>query len=277
MVNAKRLSSVVDFQSLVLSHESHQTITPGLWERFVGILRSADTKEWERDKKQSDVSLKADVHFISYPKSGRSWVRYILRNLDADNGIAFHHDGFEFNDGSRPAHSFEIETRIALYSGKRIVYLRRDPRDVMVSLFFQVTGRFQTKFRYRGSISDFIRDPYFGAAPLCRFSLIWNKIAGELPVFPLSYEGMQADTFGQTQRLLAYLGINRPPESVERAVAAASIDNMREIERSGKFSEPWLRLRDGHPKVREGKVGGYRSALSPTDIAYLDHTFRELL
>ena len=217
------------------------------------------------------------VHFISYPKSGRSWVRYILHNLDAEKGIAFHHDGFEFNDGTRPAHDYDIEVRKARYGGNKIVYLHRDPRDVLVSLYFQITGRFKTKFRYRGSIADFIRDPYFGAEPLRRFSLVWRTVAAELPVFTTSYEEMSADTFGQTMRLLDSLEIARTPEQVLRAIEAASLDNMREVERSDSFSEPWLRLLNGHPKVREGKVGGHREALTQPDIDYLNHVFEEVL
>ena len=34
--------------------------------------------------------------FVSYPKSGRTWIRYILTQLGLDPHIQFHHDRFEF-------------------------------------------------------------------------------------------------------------------------------------------------------------------------------------
>ena len=76
----------------------------------------------------------------------------------------FHHDGFEFNDGAKPPHDFNQANRLSTYAKiDRLVYLERDPRDVMVSLYFQVTKRFKDFFRYEEDISTFIRDDYFGA------------------------------------------------------------------------------------------------------------------
>ena len=129
--------------------------------------------------------------FISYPKSGRSWIRYALSLLGIHNEITFHHDKFEFNDGSLPAHDFSYETRIQKYAGvDRIVYLSRDPRDVMVSLYHQVTGRFKDFFNYEGTISEFIRDDYFGARNLRAFQDMWRSLAEEIPVLLITYESV---------------------------------------------------------------------------------------
>ena len=48
---------------------------------------------------------------------------------------------------------------------------------------------------------------------------------------------------------------------------------MQQVERSGAFPEPWLRPRNGAPKVRRGRVGGYLEVLSDCDIAYLEAIF----
>src|SRR5258705_10176687 len=101
--------------------------------------------------------------FVSYPKSGRTWIRYVLSLLGVADQIRFHHDTFEFNNPAKPAPNLDFEERFQRYrSVEKIVYLYRDPRDVMVSLYFQVTGRFKDFFGYEGTISDFIRDEYFG-------------------------------------------------------------------------------------------------------------------
>ncbi len=89
--------------------------------------------------------------FVSFPKSGRTWIRFILSQLDCDRLILFHHDHFEFNDGSKPPHSFSVVSRLEQYAeSEKLVYLDRDPRDVMVSLYYQITGRFLDFFEYRG-------------------------------------------------------------------------------------------------------------------------------
>src|ERR1700704_240791 len=116
-------------------------------------------------------------HFVSYPKSGRSWIRYILAQLDLDRHIQFHHDQFEFNDGTRPQHDFDLARRLRDYAPvEKLVYLQRDPRDVMVSLYFQVTGRFRDLFGYEGNLSEFIWDDYFGAQILRQFRGMWLEI-----------------------------------------------------------------------------------------------------
>src|SRR5215471_14103917 len=113
--------------------------------------------------------------FVSFPKSGRTWIRYILTQLGCASLIHFHHDTFEFNDATKPAPNFNLDDRLRHYAQvDRVVYLERDPRDVMVSLYFQVTGRFRDFFEYSGDLSQFIRDDYFGASMLKAFRDIWG-------------------------------------------------------------------------------------------------------
>ena len=213
-------------------------------------------------------------HFISYPKSGRSWVRFALTLLGHGYEIAFHHDGFEFNDGSLPAHNFDIAARRLQYAPPcRPVYLARDPRDIIVSLYHQVTGRFRDFFDYRGDISAFIRDDYFGAHNLHRFQQLWEQLCNEGLALKITYEECHADFEAVLQRVLDYYGFECSADAVCEAARISSFENMQQVEQSGVFPEPWLRPRNGAPKVRMGKVGGFREVLCERDIAYLDAVF----
>ena len=215
-----------------------------------------------------------NCHFISYPKSGRSWVRFALTMLGHGNEIMFHHDGFEFNDGSLPAHNFDIGMRRLQYAAPcRPVYLTRDPRDIMVSLFHQVTGRFQDFFNYRGDISAFIRDDYFGAHNLHRFQQMWEQLCEEGIALKISYVDCHTDFESVLRKLLEYYDLESTDGEIRSAAEFSSFDNMRQLEQSGEFPEPWLRPRNGAPKVRRGKVGGYREVLGADDIAWLDAVF----
>lgn len=212
--------------------------------------------------------------FVSFPKSGRTWLRYLLGQLGVDREIAFHHDRFEFNDGAKPAHDFDLAARLAHYRNvDRLVYLERDPRDVMVSLYHQVTGRFREFFGYEGSLSEFIRDDYFGAANLDRFRRMWHAIAGELGFPIVRYEDCHADPAAVVRTIVGYYGFDVDDAAIARAVEASSFERMKAVEAADTFPEPWLRPKSGFPKVREGKVGGFRGVLSREDIAYLDAIF----
>jgi hypothetical protein len=212
--------------------------------------------------------------FVSYPKSGRTWLRYALVELGLESQIRFHHDGFEFNDGRRPPLDFDFEARLRrVQTFDRTVYLTRDPRDVLVSLYHQVTGRFRDFFDYSGSISDFIRDPYFGAEPLIKFRRQWEELARRGLALEVSYEECHRDFPAVLARLVSHYRFDVPQSAVVAAAERASFTNMRRLERSGVFKEPWLRERNGAPKVRRGVVGAHRDELCPVDRDYLDDRF----
>jgi hypothetical protein len=66
--------------------------------------------------------------FISYPTSGRTWIRFMLSHLNCDRLILFHHDCFQFSDGSKAPHSFDIVGRLERYGeSEKLAYLERDP------------------------------------------------------------------------------------------------------------------------------------------------------
>jgi hypothetical protein len=212
--------------------------------------------------------------FVSYPKSGRTWLRYMLAHAGCDRQVGFHHDGFEFNDGARPPHDFDLAGRLARFTAdQKVVYLERDPRDVMVSLYHQVTGRFQDFFDYRGSLAEFIRDGYFGAGNLARFRAMWAGIVQARGFLRVSYEECHADPLALLQRIVAYYGFEVGEERLRAAVEAGAFERMRELELSMAYPGKWLRPRNGATKVRKGKVHGFRDELSAPDIAWLDGVF----
>lgn len=211
---------------------------------------------------------------ISFPKSGRSWLRYGL-HLAGNGGISFHHDGFEYNHGSRPPLNFDPAQRLAAYSGlDGIVYLERDPRDTIVSLFHQITGRFRNIFDYRGSLSDFVRDPYFGIANVLRFQSMWHDLSLRLPVLIIRYEDMAQDYAAVLLRVSDHLGLGLSAEACASLSEMATFQRMQAVESSLRFPEPWLRPRLGSPKVRQGKVGAYRDVLSQDDMTFIKDEMR---
>jgi hypothetical protein len=212
--------------------------------------------------------------FISYPKSGRSRLRFGLHHLGLAEQVRFHHDGFEFNAAAKPPHDFSIQKRLnRLAKIDRVVFLKRDPRDVMVSLFHQVTGRFQDFFHYSGDISAFIRDPYFGAAVLKQFFDMWEAISHEREILIVTYEECAEDAVAIFEKVTRYYGFDTPVEACREAVEASTLEKMKKIEESGEFSQPWLRKRHGFGKVRRGKVGGYADSLPVEDIEFLNTCF----
>ena len=215
-------------------------------------------------------------HFVSYPKSGRTWVRFMLFQLGKEKDVQFHHDQFEFNDSARPSHNFDLAERIDRYSRvDRLIYLERDPRDVMVSLYHQVTGRFRDFFAYRGSLSDFIRDEYFGAENLLRFQQMWAIIARENNFMKISYEDLHRNSEAALRKTVDYYSFDTNGDKIAVAARQAAFDSMQAIEQSNAFTEPWLQTRNGFFKVRIGKTGNYVAELSADDVQFLNAVFAD--
>ncbi|HEY5412834.1 MAG TPA: sulfotransferase domain-containing protein [Caulobacteraceae bacterium] len=214
---------------------------------------------------------------ISFPKSGRSWVRYALHTLGVERDIRFHHDGFEYNDATRPPLDFDLAARRARYEGQGpIVYLSRDPRDLMVSFYHQITGRFADLFGYEVELQEFLRDPYFGAAQLLRFQAQWAGLCNEGIALHVRYEALHEDFAREFGRLARALGYGFSDAELAVAASAANIENMRAVEVSGEFSGKWLRLRNNSPKVRRGRVGAHVGVLSPSDLQWLEDLVQAL-
>lgn len=212
--------------------------------------------------------------FISFPKSGRTWIRYILVQLGIEQDIFFHHDHFEFNDGDLPEHNFDLDMRLKKYRNvDKIVYLQRDPRDVMVSLFFQVTGRFKEFFLFDENVSAFIRHEYFGADVLHKFRLMWHEISNLPNVLVVNYEDCHEDMTSVIKKIVSFYEYDISDQKIAEAVHNSSIDKMRRVEKEGGFSKPWLLPKNGSFKVRKGKRGGYKEELKGEDVLYLNGVF----
>lgn len=164
--------------------------------------------------------------------------------------------------------------RLALpdsWRGKKIIFLHRDPRDVLVSIWFHECRR---QGVIRGALSDFMADPRYGLEQIIQANLAWKGIADASPAgLVLSYEDLQRDTAGELQRVVRFLrGRSSPERGIEEAVAAGRFDRMREAEISGigaRLYGPALEPADPADedsfKTRRGKIGAWKDYFAAGD------------
>jgi hypothetical protein len=257
-------------------------------------------KTWNLTKRARQFS-EADAIITSVPKSGRTWLRVFLYSFFAalegrpfslrpkefagprTPRLVFTHDLWahltapRLWDRLRGRHLIPPRERQA----KPILLLSRDPRDVVVSLFFELTRRNRRR-SFHGELSEMIRDPKFGVETIVGIMNSWMTEWGDRSNFKLvRYEDCRFNPDKSFRDVLSFLGFDQIDESIfARSLEFSSFDNMKKMEatrqvRSSKLTPGDITDPDSF-KVRRGKVGGYKEYLGPKDIAHLDKAISRL-
>lgn len=235
----------------------------------------------------------ADVIVVSFPKSGRTWLRVLLGKIIserygkeftieleelADENVPFiymtHDEANKPNKPNKPLRFNKNE-----YRNKKVLFLVRDPRDVVISYYFQQTKRIKSSVTM--DVSSFIRDPRYGVNRIIGLMNIWaenRRIPKDFLV--VKYEDLHRDPVGELQKIMQFVGLKDVEEELLReAVSFASFENMRQMERNNALQNKRLKTKDsGDPeayKVRKGKIGGYVDYLSEADVDYLNNRVKE--
>lgn len=242
----------------------------------------------------------SDALILSVGKSGRTWLRVLLNKY-----LSLHYDvPFELGDLRKfnkkvPSLLFSHELWLhfsdaswiqqilgkyivpdTILFDKKVILLSRDPRDVVVSLYYQKTRR--SKRKISCPMNEFIRHKRYGIRTVVNVMNIWHRRLKNHPqCLLIRYEDMKQDALGELVRLLTFLGIeNIHIDSAREAVAFADFDNMKRMELKGEFHSPVLMPSDPSDpdsfKVREGKVGGYIRHFRESDSQYLDDAVKML-
>jgi hypothetical protein len=232
-----------------------------------------------------------DTFLVCYPKSGSNWVRFLIANLvhpqepvtllGAERIIPFVEatSKREFAQMPRPRVIKSHYPFNHLY--KRVIYVVRDPRDVVVSQYF-----YHLKRRY---IDDgYSMDQFtsrFMAGEVCSYGSWGEHVASWLgarrtdPNFLLvRYEDLLRQTGLELARIAKLLWLEPSPEQLTIAVELSSADRMRKLEKvEGEAWHPTRGSRRDISFIRAAKEGQWRSALKEASIAKIEAAWGDLI
>ncbi|HEY2989809.1 MAG TPA: sulfotransferase domain-containing protein [Candidatus Binatia bacterium] len=257
-------------------------------------------KVWRRNwTSEARRYASADAIVVSIPKSGRTWFRvflhayfcalekreFTLRARELFKGnvprFLFTHDLWAHLTGPRVGDRITGRQLIPAPAirQKRILLLSRDPRDVVVSLFFQHSRRTR---RYGGDLHEMIHHSRFRISRMVDIMNTWMVEWGGGGNFKLiRYEDCRRYPEAVFRELLTFFGcreIDAGPFA--HAVEFSRFENMRAMEAAGKAKKKTLLPGDAADpdsyKVRRGRVGGFKDYLSPEDVAYLERALERL-
>lgn len=201
------------------------------------------------------------VWIASYPKSGNTWVRFLIANLllkKVETSQQVMQQVPDIHDGISGAHMFGkrttlIKTHWKFWTGIPLredtigaIYLIRDPVDVMESnqnYALQRSGnlRRQATAEEVAKLADRLAEDYISHGGHPRFSQFgigsweehvrsWTFAGIDFPRLVLKYEDLKADPAAGLARICRFLDLKRSDEQIGTAVANASQEAMRRLE-----------------------------------------------
>ena len=216
-----------------------------------------------------ETSYPDDVFLVSYPKSGNTWLRFLLGNYITGNKCDFTTAHLIIPDiHYNPKHCSEIQRPRLIKSHmpyvpeyRRVVYLVRDGRDVAVSYYFHSMK--YSLMKKDSSFEEFL--DHFNRGAVDDFGLWVAHVHSWLDHGPkdfllVRYEDLKADPESLLIRILEFAGVPADHDTALRAIEASRFEKMRDLEK--KQHHQFDRLSNSDPAisfVRKGEVGDYQN------------------
>lgn len=241
------------------------------------------------------VAEDGDVFVVSYPKSGTTWLQYIVHLLirgqalgpDESLSAAFPHleevGAAAFDSLPRPR---LIKTHLARamtpYSEAcRYLVIVRNPFDCAVSFFHHTRG-FPRHYDFAdGSFAEFFESFIAGEVDFGDYFehlVSWLAEADRDNVLLLTYEGLTIDPASGIRRIAQFLG-TRALASVSTDAALARVVDETSLTSMRRDQQRWSSARPAWAPafVRRGGVGDWRSLFTPRQARALLAKFERRL
>jgi len=207
-----------------------------------------------------------DVFIVSYPKSGNTWVRFLLANLLAPTEtISFRNIENYVPDiyksaatlGRRTGRRY-IKSHHPCYDlYPKFIYIYRDGRDSLVSYYHYATG----KKVFAGTFADFLFSSF-----ATKFSS-WSEhvsdacdFATKYPdrILVLQYERLLENPSPGANSISTFLELGCDHQALARAVKATSFDRLKAMEENSGAENPAKPV----TFFRSGRSGQWREYFS---------------
>ena len=265
--------------------------------QLLRIVPGSRALRLKRDLRDAAWLSEADAVIVSYPKSGRTFVRAMLarlyqRRFGIDERALLEFSMLRKAERHVPRLLFthagdtmrgpdEIALEHSGYAHAKIVLIARHPGDIAVSRYHHLKHRSRDRSRRQLAaqpLETFVWDRHGGIPSTVAFL---NQVAALPGVTILRYEDFLSDPEQALRNLAKAIGLEAGEEDIADAARFGSLANLKQREREGYFTSSRLRpAKEGDArsgKVRSGTSGGYRAQLGKAAAARIDAYVREHL
>ncbi|MBA3913628.1 MAG: sulfotransferase domain-containing protein [Acidobacteriales bacterium] len=246
-----------------IRHKASKTLLRGpiIWARHCGIDRN-------------------DVMVASYPRSGNTWLRFLLTRIltgksagfDSVNNviaeIGIHHEALKLLPGDGRL----IKTH-ELYrpTYKRAIYLVRDVRDVLLSQYSRENELGLVWWSdFDGYIDAFLQGTINGFGSWQEHIPQWldSPLAKRGDMLMVMFADMRRDTQVTLERVVDFLGYKVEPAVIAEAIADNTVERMRE--RESKAVKLHKSNNEEGRFVRQGAIMGWRNKFTDEQLERIE-------
>jgi len=218
--------------------------------------------------------LPDDIFLVSYPKSGNTWLRFILaylingtqKSLNLQGIESIVPDVYRSKDVVDAMHGRRIiKTHDALFEYyPKVVYIYRDYRDVLVSYYHYKAALKEFEGTFSAFIrSDEIAEP-FGAWKQHVKLALQHAAQNPNKILLLKYEDLLGNFETELEKLAVFCKIEQwNVDEIKRLTEIATLKN-NETTGNSDFLQ-----RSGSRFFREGKAGKWEGYILKEDLDYL--------
>jgi hypothetical protein len=227
-----------------------------------------------------------DVFLASYPRSGNTWLRFVLSELLTGTSIDFDNvDSFipemKWHRGAMPilpGPGRLIKTHEHYRKEyKQAIYIVRDARDVALSAYARTRQIGIADQDFDVYLRAFLKgrvNPY-GAWDRHLRSWLDGPLTKEGKLLVIKFEDLRRDPETALSRMVEFVGVPMDSEKIRTALANNSVDQMRMKEQ--KSSKLFKSTTEDGRFVRKGAVQGWRTLLTPAQLQmFQQYAGREL-
>jgi len=226
---------------------------------------------------------KDDICIVAYPKSGNNYLLFLIgmllygRKIDWSNKGDLVQNVKEETVENLPYPHLVWSHEMYDPTYPKVIYLVRDPRDIVISYYFHHMKYYPDIFRltFNEFFEEFLLGNFWpGMWDRNVESWIKNQKNIENGFLLLRYEDLLSNTSREVHKLLKFLNLHRTDKEIKEAIEWSSFDNMKSLEEKQKeHLNPTESTDRKIPFVREGRANGWKSFLNKEQEEKINEKF----
>lgn len=204
-----------------------------------------------------------DVFIVGFPKSGNTWMQHMVTGLCYGADMSRIHNNLvrELTPDEHQTKFYKRYNEVMCFKShalpseryKRVIYLVRDGRDAVVSLYHMLNGKGKSV-----TFDDIVRNNKGVETSWHDHVQAWLRNPHNAQILYVRYEDMKENPLSVLQKVAGFINVNVESSLLEKISANCSFGNMR-LKEESKYWEKANDWKKGEYFVRKGQIGSFKT------------------